>query len=320
MKILVIRRDNIGDLVCTTPLLAALRQRFPDAWIGVLANSYNAPVLAGNPDIDEVFVYCKIKHRPPGESVLSMILQRLRMLWRLRRMRIDDVILAAPSYQASAQRFAHWIKPRRILGGFDSDAVHEVEKVCAVLSAYGITDTPPPCKIIAPATQASAAQHHPLIGIHISARKPSQRWPTDSFVALIKALHQRHDAAFLLFWSPGSSSNPLHPGDDEKAQAILSRCADLPLRAYPTATLEQLIAGLASTDQVICSDGGAMHIAAGLGKPIVCLFGDSGLARWCPWGVPHRALQADSRNVRDIDVTQVRDAYAALYEMLEKKS
>ena len=28
MKILFIRRDNIGDLVCTTPLIAALRERF----------------------------------------------------------------------------------------------------------------------------------------------------------------------------------------------------------------------------------------------------------------------------------------------------
>jgi heptosyltransferase-3 len=35
-KILIIRRDNIGDLVCTTPLIAALRQRFPAAWLGAL--------------------------------------------------------------------------------------------------------------------------------------------------------------------------------------------------------------------------------------------------------------------------------------------
>ena len=53
-SILVIRRDNIGDLVCTTPLLATLRARYPQAWIGVLANSYNAPALDGNPHVDEV--------------------------------------------------------------------------------------------------------------------------------------------------------------------------------------------------------------------------------------------------------------------------
>ena len=33
---LVVRRDNIGDLVCTTPLIAALRAHYPDAWIAAL--------------------------------------------------------------------------------------------------------------------------------------------------------------------------------------------------------------------------------------------------------------------------------------------
>ena len=54
MKILVLRRDNIGDLVLTTPVLAALRQRFPHARIEALVNSYSAPVLEGHPDIDRV--------------------------------------------------------------------------------------------------------------------------------------------------------------------------------------------------------------------------------------------------------------------------
>ncbi|HRE18743.1 MAG TPA: hypothetical protein PLW86_17010, partial [Rhodocyclaceae bacterium] len=78
MNILVIRTDNIGDLVCTTPLLSALRQRHPQAWIGVLANSYSAPVLAGNPDVDAVLVYRKAKHLAPGESVLAAHWSRLR--------------------------------------------------------------------------------------------------------------------------------------------------------------------------------------------------------------------------------------------------
>ena len=38
-RILVIRRDNIGDLVCTTPLLRALRAQLPAARIVVLDRS-----------------------------------------------------------------------------------------------------------------------------------------------------------------------------------------------------------------------------------------------------------------------------------------
>src|SRR3989304_5858745 len=61
-KVLFIRRDNIGDLICTTPAIHALREKFPAAKIGVLVNSYNADAVAGNPDVDEVYVYEKAKH------------------------------------------------------------------------------------------------------------------------------------------------------------------------------------------------------------------------------------------------------------------
>ncbi|MBA3903108.1 MAG: glycosyl transferase family 9 [Rhodocyclaceae bacterium] len=342
MKILVIRRDNIGDLVCTTPLLRALRQRFPEAWIGALVNSYNAPVLAGNPDVSEVLVYRKAKHREKGESALAVYAERARLVWRLRRMGIDDVILAAPARQSSALRFARWIAPRRVLGGRDSPLPHEAEKVFAVLENYGIAGPPPPCRIVPdPAAVARMRAQLPaawrgrrLIGVHISARKPSQRWPAERFAALIMALHGRpgqggsmSDAvpalgrpgggapAFLLFWSPGEADNPLHPGDDDKARQIAriaTSCRDLPLLAMPTHRLEELIAGLSLADSVVCSDGGAMHVAAGLGKPIVCLFGQSDTGRWHPWGVPHVALQKESRDVNDITVEESVVACAML--------
>jgi len=55
-----------------------------------------------------------------------------------------------------------------------------------------------------------------------------------------------------------------------------------------------------------------MHIAAALGKPILCFFGNSGATRWRPWGVPHVLLQPPSMNAADVSV---EDAYAA-YERL----
>jgi ADP-heptose:LPS heptosyltransferase len=53
-----------------------------------------------------------------------------------------------------------------------------------------------------------------------------------------------------------------------------------------------------------------MHLAAGLGKPIVCFFGDSPVERWRPWGVPHIVLQSESHRVSDLALSQVTDAIA----------
>lgn len=54
-KILFIRRDNIGDLICTTPAIHTVRKEYPDAKIGILVNSYNADAIINNPDIDEIY-------------------------------------------------------------------------------------------------------------------------------------------------------------------------------------------------------------------------------------------------------------------------
>ncbi len=129
----------------------------------------------------------------------------------------------------------------------------------------------------------------------------------------------------MLLWSPGAEDNPLHPGDDAKAQDVLKKVgADslcvpgIPLRgqvtvmARPTQTLPELIAALGECNALICADGGAMHLAAGLGLPIVCLFGNSGAARWRPWGVPYRLLQKPSCNVADIGVDEVVSAFTGL--------
>ena len=78
----------------------------------------------------------------------------------------------------------------------------------------------------------------------------------------------------------------------------------------------ELIGGLACCDAVICSDGGAMHIAAGLGKPIACFFADSEVERWRPWGVRHVVLKAGTRDVKDVSV---EDALKAANELLDLK-
>lgn len=331
---LVIRRDNIGDLVCTTPLIRALRGHFPAARICALVNSYNLPVLRNNPDIDEIFAYTKAKHRPAGQSRFGVYRDRLKTVFRLRALRFDYAILAAPGFQPRSLALAKLVSPRHIVGFSEKgkracrsidinlpylpdDTLHEAEDVFRLLAPLGICGTPPLAQVFPAADECAViAAQAPMaamrIGIHISARKLSQRWPAPRFAELMRRLHQETRCAFMLFWSPGDDTNPFHPGDDAKARQIVDALPDVPLLAYPTERLEQLIAGLSLCDAVICSDGGAMHLAAGLGKPILCFFGKSGATRWHPWGVPHIVLQPESREVTDIAVEEAHAAFARL--------
>ncbi len=58
-RILVTRTDRIGDLVLTTPVFKALREKFPGAWIAALVFLEHREIVQGNPYLDEVILYDK---------------------------------------------------------------------------------------------------------------------------------------------------------------------------------------------------------------------------------------------------------------------
>lgn len=334
LKFLIIRRDNIGDLVCTTPLIAALRARFVRAKIYALVNTYNAAVLDGNPDIDAAYSYTKTKH--DGARLWALI-QRIGLLVRLRREHFDYVILAGSGSKHSLN-LARALKPKHIIGyevpgrsrvidiivpaPAAGTQEHEVESTYRLLEPLGITGTPPALRLLPDPAEvalseqklegARAERGKMLIAIQISSRKPVNRWPAEKFVELVRKLRRAYDASFLLLWAPGSRSNPRHPGDDEIAADIVRSLDGVPVIAYAQGTLRQLIADLSLCDCVITSDGGAMHIAAALGKPIVCFFGDAASVHWKPWNSVHVLLQPPSGRVSDIDVDQALGAFERL--------
>ena len=56
-RILVIRLDNIGDVVMTTPLIRELKKIFKNAKIDILVNPYAAQVIKSNPNISNIYPY-----------------------------------------------------------------------------------------------------------------------------------------------------------------------------------------------------------------------------------------------------------------------
>lgn len=337
MKILIIRRDNIGDLICTTPLFEAVRQRYPDAYLAALVNSYNAPAIQKNPHLDAIFAYTKGKHAD-GEPLWRAYLRRMILLWKLRRMEFDYVLLATSGFAVRSLKLARLLAPRHIIGFVteksgsslidvaiphgDGACLHETEDMYRLLAPLEI-DGPIPRLTVVPNTSLVGSLlaslptvvvegTGPLVALHISARKEKQRWPIERFSELAHRLHAACNARFLVFWSPGDKNNPFHPGDDDKAAELLSMLSDLPAAPVHTGQLSELIAGLSLCDAAILSDGGAMHVAAGLGKPLVCFFGNSPAERWHPWGVPYVLLQKPSRDVSDISAEEAVEAFGSL--------
>lgn len=340
-KILIIRRDNIGDLVCTTPAIAALRQQYPDAEIGALVNSYNAEVLRGNPNVDHVFVYQKLKHAGGMANQFKALSERLKLIARLRRWKPDITILAKSSYDLRGLNFARQIGARNIIGFVpdalnqakalpdtrlptpDFNTLHEVQAVNQLLKPLGMCDATGPLNVYpddkAVAQMAARLPAAPYrIALHISAREPERRWGNGNFIALTHHLLAANpDAQILLFWSPGKADDPHHPGDDDAAIELIQAVSSNRLVPMPTKNLTELIAALSLCDVFIGTDGGAMHLAVALNKKTLALFENKPdkLNHWYPWKVVSQVVHsahAQQPNIDQISLEQVLKALGQL--------
>lgn len=332
MKALIICRDNIGDTIITTPLIRSISEEL-NFDVDVLANSYNAAVLDGNSNIKNIYTYKKTHHRGAGESVAKIILSRLALMVKLRRKHYDVVFIAKGRWDKRVLRWVPLIRPLKVIAlGLSqhrliTDLViapepsneHCVERMHRLLEPYDAKEAPGPLEIKADPQRVLATREKygiseslPVFALHISSRKVRQRWSAENFAALAHHIVAMTPCQLMLLWSPGDEHNPRHPGDDAKAEKVMSLCADLPITAVPTHQLEEMIAATQLCDFIVCSDGGAMHVAAALNKPIIALFGNSDATSWAPWAVPHKIIQKSDQNVMSISVDEVFDEVCQL--------
>lgn len=339
-KIIFIRRDNIGDLVCTAPAIRAARLSFPGARISALVNTYNADAALSIPEIDEVFIYEKEKHS--GRGRLSVFLDNYRVIRRVRAERFDVAIGCSYGYSERTARLTRLTGAKTRIGFSPAEGtsgsplynltvapptepLHEVEAMMRLLGPLGVSATPPlpPPFFLRPSPDEvkKAAERLEGLGIkkggskvaalHISTRRPENRWPRERFLELSEMIQGELGMRVLLLWSPGSVQNPMHPGDDETARWITDSTLRKPA-ALRTEKLSELIAALSLSDIAVCLDGGAMHIAAALGKPVVAIWGSTDKRRWAPWGAPCTILEDSSRQASAINARSAFEAFVKL--------
>lgn len=335
-SILVVRKDNIGDVLCATPALRALRRAFPGAFVGILVSEHCRPVLDRNPDLDEIFTYTKSKHRTDWLG-LPALWDLSGVIRRLRARRFDlAVVLGRPSsrsggwlaYACGAPWRLGYAGPRLHPLGFflnlarDPGAMtsHEVDGCLDLLATVGVPPAGRELTLLPdPEAQTTirrrlreagcAADARPAL-IHISNRRESSRWPLASFAQTADFVQERLGLTALLSWAPGDASNPLFPGDDGKAEAVARQMRTRPI-LLPTPTLSELIAAMSLSDLILSTDGGPMHLAAALDVPQVVLFGKTGQAHWAPISEKCAILQRGQR-VDGIAVEEVEAAVSAV--------
>nr|WP_310616745.1 glycosyltransferase family 9 protein [Pantoea cypripedii] len=335
-KILVICRDNIGDSLLATPLIKQL-SRSNEGRIDILTNSYASPIFDGNPYIGKVWIYSKTKHCQNRFSALKSLWDRARLCLALNREKYDCVVIAKSLWDKHSLKWAKIIRAKEIVA-FGNDRHPRITKLLPVQDsklhvaevffnlAKGVyADAQEPEELdIYPKTELvdhyrrviNNQDNQMLIAIQISSRKKCQRWPLESFISLVKKIADRTPFRIVLLWSPGEESSLTHPGDNIKAEMITSACKDVNLTPVYTDSLEDLKAVLANCHAMVSSDGGAVHIGAASGLPVVAMYGNSDPANWHPWKVPHCILQGIDNNVSNITSEQVFTSLISLLPVI----
>lgn len=335
MKLLILKRDKIGDMLLTTPVLHHLRRAMPDAEIHLLANDYNAWVVEGNRDVDRLWVYPRTRY---GRRVrVSAVLKQIAQTLRLRRERFDAVIAAGGEESPRAIKRAARLGGRRTIAYLNDSRLreyltdplpepkqgHEIERMLDLFVPLGFRRPEmvaypcyaPPDQWRAQAAgwlQARGLSERSYVVLGLGARRARKQPSTEQILRWSAEIKNRFGLDTVFMWTPGKGTDQLYPGDDAIAEPVLaSRAAHLHPCREPLLPAIGLI-WLARTS--IFPDSGLMHFAAASPGGVVGLFatGSHSPDQWGPRGTRARFLEAPE------SVSHLPDAavYAQLDELL----
>ncbi len=343
-SILILKPCCLGDVLMSTPVIAALRRAFPAARLDCAVGPWSRPVVANNPHLDGL-----LDCGPVGSGPFSWK-DYWTLVKRIRAGGYEVCFVLDRSPLLSLLPFLAGV-PHRI--GLDSQGrgfsltvgvpvplQHEVELYLDTVRAVGV-------EVVAPRLEFYPSEDdyhyiegllrglmdeatdtlvviHPGGGHNPGMTLSAKRWPPPRFAALADRLIEEGGARVILI---GGAA------DGDLAQAIKRAMRHTPLDLTGQLTWGQTGALLARGDLFIGHDTGAMHLAVAAGAPVVAIFGPSTPEMYGPYS-PHSVTlwpQVDCnpcflrgrwneacRHFKCIEAVTVEEVWQAAQSLVEK--
>jgi ADP-heptose:LPS heptosyltransferase len=253
-SVFIVKPSSLGDVVHTLPAVALVKKRWPQAELRWLVNPEWAPLLAGNPHIDEVVLFPRGEFR--GISGLRKVLPWARSLPARRADLVLDfqgLLRSALISRLVRGRCAVGLSDAREGARFFYDRVadvagieHAVDRYLQLVRTIGIDPTPPfewPLPPGEPPAEFSSAE--PFILVHPFSRGAGKSLTPAQVEELCRALAPRRVVLV------GRTSETVPP---------LEHVTDLLNRT----NISELIWLIRQAAFVVSVDSGPMHIAAAL--------------------------------------------------------
>lgn len=314
-KILIVRTDRLGDVLLTTPVATALKERFPQAHIAWWVRPYTAPLLEQNPDVDQIIT-------DTGEPVGSLAN-------RLRSEQFDVALIAFPRWRSAWALWRAGIPKRigpaskwytvlftdRVWQHRSEGKKHEADYNLELLEPLGISFKRYPTRLVLTSEEKTWARktlegmrlsfQRPLVVLHPGSGGSSSRWPLAHFMELGDRLQE---AGYDVVVTGG-------PG--EMYQSIMiDHMRQIPVFiAAGSVSLRQFVALLAHVNLVVTNSTGPLHIAVALGIPTVSIYSSVVTChpkRWGPYpaytegNLQHEVVLAPDHGLSQADMAKVK--------------
>jgi lipopolysaccharide heptosyltransferase II len=308
-RILVVRLDNIGDMVMTGPALRALRKAYPSADITMMASPAGQMVTPFLPWIDDVITWRAVWQEISPDAPLNPN-RELRLVELLKNRYFDAAFiltsftqsphpvayaayLAGIPYRIGQSKefggglLTHWFKPQ-------ADRNHQVDRNLHLIEAVGIPSDGTqmelhlPEQIIQQGDQIlldhGIAPGSPFIVMAPGASCDARRYHPDRFAAAAQGIAEKTGLPLLVL------------GSEREASIIepvsrLSETNDRIISMVGRTSLGEMMAIIRRSNLVLANNSASLHIADAFGRPMVILYsGTEYLEQWQPRHAPARLL------------------------------
>lgn len=312
-NILVIRVDNLGDVIMTTPAIAAIKHSSPGARITLLASKAGAAAAKHIPALDEAIVY-----DAPWTKGASLGAHRSphidkRMINELARRGFDAAVIFTVCTQSALPAalmcrlagiplrlaysrenpydlLTHWVADTEVCA---SGMRHEVTRQLDLVKSVGFHagDDRMQFRYCASEVlsmrrkfvQAGGDLLRPYIVVHPGATAMSRRYPAERFGTAAQAIVG--ETGCQVVFIGGADEQPLIG----QAQA---RMENPGVSLAGQLTLGELAALIAGAQVIVCNNSGPVHIAAAVGTPVAVLYALTN-PQHTPWKVASHVLNHD---------------------------
>jgi heptosyltransferase I len=282
----IVRLSAIGDAVHALALANGLRRGFPDARIVWIIQPLPHEAVKLQPAVDRFIVFDpragvdawrKVRRELASEPLDLLILPQVSfkggMISRLARARVRLGFDRARSRELHGFFINERIPPR--------PAAHAVDQNLEFLDYLGVPVQEPEWNlVVTPEEKATAREFYsrfdrPVVALVPASSRPEKDWIAERYAELAGRIDAELGLQPLILGGPG--------GRERKIAERIVAAATAPLPVSLDRPLRTTIAKLSGAAIVVAPDTGPLHIAVGLGRPTVGLFGYTDPRRTGPY-------------------------------------